>query len=226
MTATPIRPWTPDTIIEHPRTLDRAKRLSPKRMCDKCSLKLGDPNEIEMLDATRGWPSRDVRRECPNCQGLHTLIAVPAPLQPRQTAEDIEIESYVVVCPDRDDPQRDCFVYDRCGCLTIPTPAFDPLTSEGQRFLDQPCPASPTGKHWWADEMAEVVCATPGSCYHADHVGDHDLAVETVGFTPGVYALDASFDGAGDPVWEVVTVAEGKARKRARRDAKPVPAAS
>lgn len=214
MTAKPIRRWTPDRIEWNARG-GRDRVIAPKRMCNACSLKLGDPTDHEMVDAQRNWPLREVAGSCPHCRGLHTLIALPEVREPGDDPDDLAIEQYVVVCPDRENPKRTCFVYDQCGC-TIP-PEFDPLTTEGQAFLARPCPQSPTGEHWYGHEIGEVVCPVAGSCYHADHADDHDgLAVDTVGFTPGVYALDVSFDDGGNPVWEAVTVDEGVARRDAR----------
>lgn len=219
MNPTPIRPWTPDRVVIDYNTGTRLRHEAPKRACNRCGLLLGDLTDSELLAATLRRPLIDSDRGCPRCLGVHALAARPEPREPDWHPDDGDEVSYRVYCPDRENPARTCFVYDRCGCVLPQLPhGFDPLTTEGQQFLDQPCPHSPTGVHWWASEIAEVVCPVAESCYHADHCDDHDgLAADTVGWTPGVYPLAVRFDDGGNPVWEAVTLAEAVAR----RDASP-----
>lgn len=205
-TPAPIRPWTPDQLV---RADDGSRNavLAPKRMCDGCLMLLGDLTEREMLDVTRGFELRTVKPECPRCAGLHTLVLRPE-LRPIGWKPDDgdEIVETRVVCPNREDRDRDCFVWDRCGCA-VPYD-FDPLSTEGQAWLEQPCPRSPIGTHAYMAEYGIVACPQEGSCWHADAADIDDMAQAAgVFLTPGVYAIDARVADDGSGQWTVVDVA-------------------
>jgi hypothetical protein len=225
---TPIRPWTPDQIAVDVRDGSRTRRLSPKRACNTCGLLLGDLTEVEMVAAAKGRPLLDVDRACPYCQRLHVLIGDPEPRDPGFDPGDVdEVLGWRMLCPNRDDPDRDCFVYDRCGCT--PPEGFDPYSIQGQEWLAERCPNSPTGEHVYHAEWNTVDCPKPRSCWHADesemadellHTGPSE-SFEVGTLDPGVYAVAAHLDDLGHADWRLVADVAAHA---ARRDTKaPAP---
>lgn len=210
----PIRPWTPHQRV-HTDSGNPGVRLAVKRVCDGCQTRLGDVSDAEMIEVSKGRDLRSVKDQCPLCNGLHALVRIPEIRRlgwnPRD--DEDEIDEHRVVCPDRTNPDRDCFVWDRCGCQ-VPAD-FDALSVAGQEWLSRPCPGSPTGAHVFMAEFGIVACPKPGSCWHADEADIGDLTVDLGVFDPGVYALDAHVTPDGTADWKLVDVAAY------RRDARP-----
>lgn len=209
MSPRPIRPWTPDRILLHRPSGQRAQEQSPKRRCTGCGLLLGDLTEVELLHATRGWNLRDNRAECPHCQGVHLILVRPEPREPGWKPDDGDEVNYHVVCPHMGgDAQAvtDCAEWRACGC----TPPADPLSVEFERFLDQTCPNSPTGEHrhmpalYLAGEHPVLSAPVAGTCWYA--VADHmpDAAADAVGTTPGIYPVECDAFDETTPTFNVL----------------------
>ena len=56
------RPWTPER-----RNPDGSRTLRVKRVCNDCSVVLGDATRAELDRSIDGRPLPDVRAECPYC---------------------------------------------------------------------------------------------------------------------------------------------------------------
>jgi hypothetical protein len=182
-----MRPWTPDEILE-----TGGRRINVKRACNGCGQLLGDVTDEEMNDAVRGRPLLDVTGECGTCQGVHVLFAEPRPVRAWEEpiGNDWDIH---VLCPGIPEGATvlPCAAYEPCGCVA----PEDPLTVEFQQFLEQDCPASPTGRHQHLAE-AGFVGAPTGACWYQLSDGSQDAAAAIV-TAPGLYPVEV---GAFDDV--------------------------
>jgi len=190
-----MRPWTPDTILAA-----GGRRINVKRACNGCGTLLGDVTDEEMNDAVRGFPLLDVTPECGLCQGLHVLFVKPEPVS--EGREAIKGNwSISVLCPGLRDGATvlPCASWEQCGCKA---PNEDELTDEFQRFLDVPCPNSPTSEHRYL-AGGGFIGAPTADCFYQVSDGTQEAADEVV-TGPGLYPVHVGMFDDTTPEFEVV----------------------
>jgi hypothetical protein len=208
------RTWTPDQIVYEGNPRERSVKSSEKRACNKCGTLLGDLTETEMVAAYHKGkrPFRPVDGECPVCQGHHVLFAKPEVREHDWKPEDGDQWTIEVLCPGKPAGADvlPCATWLPCACTP---PTEDPLTSEFQEFLRQPCPTSPTGEHRHLAE-AGFVGAPTGGCWfqESDHTPDQAAEIATA---PGLWPVHAE-------VWDETTPVFTPVDDGSQRDATPV----
>lgn len=192
-----MRPWTPNT-----RLASGGVRLSVKRACNGCGMTLGDITDQELVDATHGRDGRpllDATSECGKCQGVHVLVVTPNPVD--EGAEPEPGDWVITVeCPGLRPGETvlSCASWEPCRCKA----PEDELTEGFQKFLDQPCPDSPTGQHRFLSG-AGFVGAPTDDCWYQVSDGTQEAA-EEVTSGPGVYPVHVGAFDDTTPEFEVI----------------------
>lgn len=190
------RPWTADRIV-----VEKGERIihqSPKRLCTKCQLVLGDMTDAEIAAHGLKQKQRASHDECPRCLGFHVLSATVVPYEPDATETMMTIR---LLCPGKPEgfAVEPCAEWVPCGCR--PPAGVMPLTVEWEQFLAGRCPGSLTGEHRHLADLdgpagPVIAAAKPGTCFAAswwlNQLGDRPPS-DFVGHIidgPGVYPVE------------------------------------